>query len=82
MGPFYSARGKKRRISVLEKIGLYAPVIAPLIVALSAALGLHDRHGAALIVSIAMIAVGLILAVLGFRRVQREVKESKSSGDA
>lgn len=60
-------------------IGRYAPVIAPMIIALSAALGLHDRHGAALIVSIAIIAGCLVLAVLGIKRVRKEAQQPTDS---
>jgi uncharacterized membrane protein len=54
---------------MIEKIGLYAPVIVPLLVALSAGLGLPGSHGWSLIGRCFVVVGCLCLAVAGFRKI-------------
>jgi hypothetical protein len=58
----------------MEKIGLYAPVIAPLMIALAVGLGLQERKGASLVFSVIVMVGSLGLAMLAFRKIRKPSK--------
>ena len=61
---------------MIEKLGVYAPAIAPLMLALALTLPLPERHGTSALVSGVGVLACLVLALVQFRRIQKQLKTS------
>jgi hypothetical protein len=59
----------------MEKIGLYAPAITPLLLVLAVGLGLPGRHGFSLIGGCIAVVGLTCLAFAAFRRIHSEAEQ-------
>ncbi len=69
--PVAAAYALNYRIA-MEKLGLYAPAIAPLFSALAVGLSLQGHHGSGLIIRTVFLVGCLVFAAAMFRRIRRE----------
>ena len=63
----------------MEKIGLYAPAIVPMILAMSLALGMLHRQGSALVASGIGVAVCIVFSLVLFRQIRKQAQQPKDN---
>jgi len=61
---------------MIEKIGFYAPIISPLLIALAAGLGLPESHGLSVIGRAFVVIGSLCFAVAAFRRLHNKPEQT------